>query len=56
MIPATRCGQCNAWYNSERELQDHLATAHHRFGSEQSSSKPGNAPSEAEASPEKSPD
>jgi hypothetical protein len=49
MIPATRCSQCNAWYNSERELQDHLATVHHRFGSEESSPTLGDTPSEVEA-------
>jgi hypothetical protein len=52
MIQATRCRQCNAWYDSERELQDHLATAHHKFGSEQSSPELRNTPSEVEASPE----
>jgi hypothetical protein len=31
------CSQCNAWYNSERELHDHMWTTHRRVGSEQSS-------------------
>ena len=35
------CNQCNAWYNSERELRDHMRTAHREFGSEQSSSQEG---------------
>jgi hypothetical protein len=29
------CGQCNAWYNSEHALRDHIRTAHRAFGSEQ---------------------
>jgi hypothetical protein len=32
------CSQCNASYNSERELRDHMQTAHRRFVSEQGSS------------------
>jgi len=32
------CSQCNASYNSERELHDHKKTAHREFGSEQASS------------------
>lgn len=35
------CSECNAWYNSERELLDHKKTAHRGFGSEQSGSQPG---------------
>jgi len=46
-MPDTACSQCNAWYNSEHELRDHLRTFHRRFGSEQSSSEsPGDAESE----------
>jgi hypothetical protein len=30
------CSQCNGWYNSERELWEHMQTAHRRFVSEQS--------------------
>ena len=30
------CNQCNGWYNSERELRDHMQTAHRRFVSDQS--------------------
>jgi hypothetical protein len=30
------CSQCNGWYNSERELRDHMQTAHRRLVSEQS--------------------
>jgi len=39
----TSCSQCDAYYNSERELRDHLGTAHRKFGSEQSNSAPGDA-------------
>jgi hypothetical protein len=31
------CSQCNASYNSERELQEHMKTAHRQRGSEQGS-------------------
>ena len=34
------CPQCNASYNSERELHDHMQTAHREFGAERSSSQP----------------
>jgi hypothetical protein len=44
-MPATACGQCNAWYDSEHELRDHLRMFHRQFGSEQSSSDPGDAES-----------
>ena len=27
--------QCNAWYDSERELREHMKTAHRQNGSEQ---------------------
>jgi hypothetical protein len=30
------CNLCNGWYNSERELRDHMQTAHRRFVSHQS--------------------
>jgi hypothetical protein len=30
------CSQCNAWYNSERELRDHMHTAHRQAVAEQS--------------------
>jgi hypothetical protein len=33
------CSQCNAWYDSERELHEHMKTAHRGGGSEQSSSQ-----------------
>ena len=29
------CNLCNGWYNSERELRDHMQTAHRRFVPEQ---------------------
>ena len=29
------CSQCNGWYDSERELWDHMQTAHRRFVSGQ---------------------
>ena len=31
----TACRQCNAWYNSEHALRDHMRTAHRAFDSEQ---------------------
>jgi hypothetical protein len=30
MLPGT-CRECNAQYNSERELRDHMGTAHRKF-------------------------
>jgi hypothetical protein len=30
------CNECNSWYNSERELYEHMQTAHRRCVSEQS--------------------
>jgi len=30
------CTECNSWYESERELRDHMQTAHRRFVSEPS--------------------
>jgi hypothetical protein len=30
------CSLCNAWYDSERELWNHMQTAHRRFVSEES--------------------
>ena len=30
------CHECNSWYNSERELYEHMQTAHRRCVSEQS--------------------
>src|ERR1039458_10144414 len=30
------CRECNGWYDSERELRDHMQTAHRRFDLEQS--------------------
>ena len=35
------CSQCNGWYDSERELRDHMQTAHRRFVSEQSTFQHG---------------
>jgi hypothetical protein len=35
------CGQCNGWYNSERELRDHMQTAHRRFVPEESTFQHG---------------
>jgi hypothetical protein len=39
-MPQTTCRECNAQYNSERELRDQLATAHRKFGTAQSSFAP----------------
>lgn len=49
----TTCNQCDARYNSERELRDHLGAAHRQFSSEQSqsSSEPADTRSEASAAP-----
>jgi hypothetical protein len=30
------CNECNGWHNSERELYEHMQTAHRRFVSDQS--------------------
>jgi hypothetical protein len=35
------CGQCNACYNSESELRDHMQATHRRFISEQSTLQHG---------------
>jgi hypothetical protein len=38
----TTCSRCIAQYNSERELLDHLRTAHRKFDPEQTSYEPRN--------------
>jgi hypothetical protein len=35
------CSQCNACYNSETELRDHMQATHRRFVSEQSTLQHG---------------
>jgi hypothetical protein len=45
-MPATACSQCNAWYDSEDKLHDHLRIFHRRFGSEPGGSEAGDAESE----------
>ena len=30
------CNLCSGWYNSERELRDHMQSVHRRFVSDQS--------------------
>ena len=30
------CNLCNGWYNSEREMRDHMQTVHRPFVSDQS--------------------
>ena len=35
------CSQCNGWYDSERELRDHMQAVHRRFVSEQSTFQHG---------------
>jgi hypothetical protein len=52
----TTCSQCDAQYNSERELRDHLGTAHRKFGSEQSSFEPRDTQSEVLAAPVNEPE
>jgi hypothetical protein len=37
----TTCRHCNAYYNSERELRDHMQVAHRIFGSEGSAQPAG---------------
>jgi hypothetical protein len=34
--PRIHCSQCDGWYASERELKDHMQTAHRRSVPEQS--------------------
>jgi hypothetical protein len=38
-MPATTCIECNAWYDSEAELNAHLSRVHRRLASVQSSSQ-----------------
>jgi hypothetical protein len=47
----TTCSQCDAQYNSERELRDHLGTAHRKFGWEQNNSEPGDTQLDVSAAP-----
>jgi hypothetical protein len=35
------CSQCNGWYDSERELRDHMQAAHRRLVSEPSTLQDG---------------
>ena len=35
------CSECNASYNSDRELREHKKTAHREFGADESSSQHG---------------
>ena len=35
------CSECNGWYVTERDLRDHMQTAHRRFVSQDSSLKQG---------------
>ena len=51
----TTCRECNAHYNSERELRDHLGAVHRGFGSEQVSSQPDNTESELPTAPAEQP-
>jgi hypothetical protein len=36
------CSECNGWYDSERELRDHMQMAHRRFVVEQRTFQHGN--------------
>jgi hypothetical protein len=38
------CSQCNAQYNSERELRDHMGRAHRKFILEPVQTGPSNPP------------
>ena len=40
------CSQCNAWYGSDRELRDHMQTAHRKSVSE-NSLPPSSAPADS---------
>lgn len=44
-MPATARSQCNAWYDSEHELHDHLRMFHRQFGSEPSGLEAGDTES-----------
>jgi hypothetical protein len=48
MAQAT-CSQCDAQYNSDRELRDHMGVAHRKFGSEQCCSEPSETQSNSSA-------
>ncbi|HXO44430.1 MAG TPA: hypothetical protein VN846_03105 [Candidatus Cybelea sp.] len=37
------CTECNGWYVTERDLRDHMQTAHRRFVSQDNSPKQGAA-------------
>lgn len=39
----TVCNQCDAQYNSERDLRNHMRTAHRKFGAEQRGPDSGDA-------------
>lgn len=41
------CYQCKAWYSSQRELRDHLQTAHRKFASDLRSSEPDRSPADS---------
>jgi len=43
------CSQCNAQYNSERELRDHMGRAHRKFILEPEQNGPSNPPAELSA-------
>jgi hypothetical protein len=43
-MPQGICSQCNALYNSERELQDHMGRAHRKFSLEPTRAGSGDAP------------
>jgi hypothetical protein len=38
------CYECKAWYNSQRELRDHMQTAHRKFGPGHQTSGPDGMP------------
>jgi hypothetical protein len=40
-VAGITCSQCNGWFYSERELRDHMQTAHRRFIQEQSTFQHG---------------
>jgi hypothetical protein len=42
-VATITCSQCNGWYGSERELWEHMQTAHRRYFSGQSTFKQGDS-------------
>jgi hypothetical protein len=41
------CSECNGWYVTERDLRDHMQTAHRRFVAQDSAPQHGAAPQDS---------